>query len=70
MYVGLRQLSQEEWDKYSDSFQPRTPEAGTGQITSPYNIEPSQCACYYRNPNTDTWENDGVTVSFLNSFQD
>lgn len=62
MIIGIRQLAEDEHDKYSMQNKPRTPEPNTGRIEDPYRLRVIQLGCYYL-AEDDMWKTDGLTVS-------
>jgi len=64
-YIGLRQLTEDEYDKYDDDNPPPAPAAFTGRITSNYTLVTYTSGCYYCQPIDGHWSSAGCKVLYV-----
>lgn len=68
-YIGLRELSPDEFDLYSDDNKPPPPKPYTGRFENTnYTIKVYCSACYYYKEEMDSWLSDGCQVNFAAIF--
>ena len=71
--MGIRELSEDEYDKYSNVNPPKTPQKGTGRVSKPYKLKTYCNGCYHKNDEyvqgtNKQWKTSGCKVSWYISF--
>jgi len=61
-YVGLRQLTPNEYDLYNDDNPPPAPAPFTGRLTSNYTLITYTSGCYYCQHTDRHWSSSGCSV--------
>jgi len=64
-YIGLRQLTPAEYDKYDDDNEPPAPAPFTGRINSNYTLITYTSGCYHSQPTDGRWSAAGCKVCHL-----